>query len=536
MSCASSASSRSSTTASSSLDRDNEPVLTQWDAWGNRVDRIEVSPLWREAQVIAARHGMVAAGYEPTYGAHARTHQFAIAHVLGPSLDVYSCPLAMTDGAARTLLDSGNRDAHRSLRAAADVAAIRREMWTSGQWMTERTGGSDVSRTETIAQARRRRVWRLYGTKWFTSATTGQMALTLARPEGNADGGRGLALFSSSCATTTARCDGIFVNRLKDKLGTRKVPTAELTLDGAPATLVGRPRAAFAQITPMLAITRTWNAVSVGVGDASRARARDATTRGAASRSARCSSTSRCTPTRSRCSRPSTPARSVSRSAAPQLLGAREHGGSEADELLARSLVPIAKLTTAKQAVAVTSRGDRGVRRRGLRRGHRAAADPRATRRCCRSGKARPTCCRSTRCARSARAARSRRSRVRSSVLRGCDRREPGGAARGGARGDAHASAWIAEAMTQAGSPRGRRAPVRADARPRVRARAALRARAVVPRSRPWAAGGRGGAAIRAQRCRSGRRRSARRHQAVSVVPWRSSRWTVAMSSRGSNE
>src|SRR5437868_6957958 len=90
-------------------DRTNEPVLTQWDAWGNRIDRIEVSPLWQEAQVLAARHGMVAAGYESRLGPFARTHQFAIIHVLGPSLDVYSCPLAMTDGAARTLLGSGNK-------------------------------------------------------------------------------------------------------------------------------------------------------------------------------------------------------------------------------------------------------------------------------------------------------------------------------------------------------------------------------------------------------------------------------------------
>src|SRR6187455_1365594 len=49
-------------------DRENEPVLTQWDAWGNRVDRIDVSPLWVEAQALAARHGMVAAGYESRLG------------------------------------------------------------------------------------------------------------------------------------------------------------------------------------------------------------------------------------------------------------------------------------------------------------------------------------------------------------------------------------------------------------------------------------------------------------------------------------
>jgi len=65
-------------------DRLNEPVLTQWDAWGNRIDHIEVSPLWREAEGLAAKHGMVAAGYESKLGAKARTHQFAVVHVLNP--------------------------------------------------------------------------------------------------------------------------------------------------------------------------------------------------------------------------------------------------------------------------------------------------------------------------------------------------------------------------------------------------------------------------------------------------------------------
>ena len=45
-------------------DRENEPRLTQWDAWGNRIDRIEVTPLWRKAERIAAEHGLVATAYE----------------------------------------------------------------------------------------------------------------------------------------------------------------------------------------------------------------------------------------------------------------------------------------------------------------------------------------------------------------------------------------------------------------------------------------------------------------------------------------
>jgi acyl-CoA dehydrogenase len=336
-------------------DRLNDPILTQWDAWGHRIDRIDVSPLWVEAQVLAAKHGMVAAGYEKAHGAHARTHQFAIVHVLGPSLDVYSCPLAMTDGAARTLLGSGNQaliDKYVPFLTSRDPQT----MWTSGQWMTERTGGSDVSQSETIAK-RDGDQWRLYGTKWFTSATTSQMALTLARPEGNPDGSRGLAMFLVELRDEHGRLRDIQVNRLKDKLGTRKVPTAELTLAGTPAMLVGAPSDGVRQITPMLSVTRTWNAVSAVSGmrralalasDYARRRkvfgallvdkplhadtiaGLEAEYAGAFCLAFR----------------------------AVSLLGALENGGpnaSDQDERLARALVPIAKLTTGKQAVAIAS-------------------------------------------------------------------------------------------------------------------------------------------------------------------------------------
>ena len=49
-------------------DRLNEPTLTQWDAWGNRIDKIELTPLWRLAERIAAEHGVVATAYEQKHG------------------------------------------------------------------------------------------------------------------------------------------------------------------------------------------------------------------------------------------------------------------------------------------------------------------------------------------------------------------------------------------------------------------------------------------------------------------------------------
>lgn len=242
-------------------DLHNEPRLVQWDAWGNRVDRIELTPLWQRAERIAAEHGVVAAAYERAHGRFSRIHQFALAYLFTPSTDIYSCPLAMTDGAARALLESGNRElVDRAVPhlTSRDPAAF----WTSGQWMTETTGGSDVGRTETVARRGEDGAWRLHGRKWFTSAATSQMALTLARPEGNPDGGRGLALFYLETRGADGRMNGIRIDRLKDKLGTRKLPTAELTLDGAIAIPVRGLEGGVRGIAPMLNVTRTWNAVS----------------------------------------------------------------------------------------------------------------------------------------------------------------------------------------------------------------------------------------------------------------------------------
>src|SRR5215216_3699153 len=243
-------------------DRLNEPVLTQWDAWGNRIDRIELTPLWRVAERIAAEHGVVATAYEQKHGSLSRVHQCALAYLFTPSTDIYSCPLAMTDGAARTILNSGNQ----ALIDRAVSHLITRDpeqFWTAGQWMTEITGRSDVGLSETVAkQEPGSNTFRLYGRKWFTSAIASQMALTLARPEGNPPGGRGLALFYLETRDEQGRPRNIQINRLKDKLGTRKVPTAELTLDGTPAELVKGPTDGVRNIAPLLNITRLWNGIS----------------------------------------------------------------------------------------------------------------------------------------------------------------------------------------------------------------------------------------------------------------------------------
>ncbi len=238
----------------------HEPHHTPFDAWGNRIDNVEVSPFWKYAERLAAEKGIVAASYNSPYGELARVHQFALAYLFHPSTDVFTCPLAMTDGAARTLLRSGNKTLID--RAVPHLTSRNAdEFWTSGQWMTESTGGSDVGLTETIAEQDENGAWRLYGRKWFTSAVTAQMALTLARPTGNSAGGDGLALFYVELRNDAGQLQNITVQRLKEKLGTKKLPTAELILDGTPAHLVYDTHNGVRNIVPMLHITRTWNSI-----------------------------------------------------------------------------------------------------------------------------------------------------------------------------------------------------------------------------------------------------------------------------------
>ncbi|MBE3046060.1 hypothetical protein IMZ48_26670, partial [Candidatus Bathyarchaeota archaeon] len=68
------------------------------------------------------------------------------------------CPSAMHDGATRLLqlqladpsLDRQRRNVFQNALAHL-LSRDPAHAWTSGQWMTERSGGSDVSLTETLA-------------------------------------------------------------------------------------------------------------------------------------------------------------------------------------------------------------------------------------------------------------------------------------------------------------------------------------------------------------------------------------------------
>ncbi|MBI2825492.1 MAG: acyl-CoA dehydrogenase family protein [Planctomycetia bacterium] len=336
----------------------NEPRLVQFDPWGRRIDRIETSRGWRELDRVSAQEGLVAIGYERKYGPLSRLYQFAKLYLFNASSATYSCPLAMTDGAARLLEVMGDAELKQHALSRLTSRDPQR-FWTSGQWMTERTGGSDVGRTQTVARHESGPWYRLYGTKWFTSATTAQMSMTLARIEDTAGastaGSRGLSLFYLETRDAAGDLNNIVIHRLKDKLGTRSLPTAELSMVGTRAKLVGAPGDGVRNITTLVNVTRLYNAI------------------GAAATLRRCIALARDYASRREAfgrKLIDLPLHAATLAdleiefqaglqlalRAVELLGREECGAASADEsAVLRLLTPLAKLYTARQAVAAAS-------------------------------------------------------------------------------------------------------------------------------------------------------------------------------------
>ncbi|VDM46905.1 unnamed protein product [Toxocara canis] len=264
----------------------NPPKLEQLDAWGNRLDRLIVAEAWNRLKRICAEEGLYnsvkryltekkacvsALAYDESRDAvWRRVHQIAKLYLFSPSAGLVTCPAAMTDGAAKTIKELNLAKLNKEFEEAYRRLTSRKgsEAWTSGQWMTEKRGGSDVNGgCDTYAVHHTGNQYKLYGHKWFSSAVDADVALTLARivrrNSDSAEGSGGLTLFYVRLReVSTGKLNGIEMVRLKNKLGTKQLPTAELILDATNAFQISEEGRGVAAISNMLNITRIHNAVA----------------------------------------------------------------------------------------------------------------------------------------------------------------------------------------------------------------------------------------------------------------------------------
>jgi alkylation response protein AidB-like acyl-CoA dehydrogenase len=153
----------------------------------------------------------------------------------------------------------------------------RENNWISAQWMTERPGGSDVRNSETVAvysppttkTGRFGNIeegdYLLSGFKFFCSATDCNIVLLLAKTQSGE-----LSLFVAPTTVMTTDdhgnqkkvSNGIRIHRLKTKMGTKELPTAETELKNVRAHLIGPKDRGIATIALLLNVTRSHNFIT----------------------------------------------------------------------------------------------------------------------------------------------------------------------------------------------------------------------------------------------------------------------------------
>ncbi|KAF9344859.1 hypothetical protein BGX26_003819 [Mortierella sp. AD094] len=247
---------------------EDQPRLRQYDSWCRRVDELLVTEAWTKQKEIAAREGVVAIAYERKYGQYSRIYQMAKLMLWTSGAGLYSCPIAMTDGCARVIEVNGTQEMKDQVYSRL-TSRDPKQFITSGQWMTERPGGSDVGRTETQAVwNEENQSWSISGFKWFSSATDADVTMLLARTHDTTaaaagsspmrDGSKGLSLYLARVRDDDGKLNGVRIHRLKDKVGTKALPTAELELDGMVAQQVGDTYKGVKNISALLNITRVY--------------------------------------------------------------------------------------------------------------------------------------------------------------------------------------------------------------------------------------------------------------------------------------
>jgi alkylation response protein AidB-like acyl-CoA dehydrogenase len=221
----------------------NGPVLHPRDRFGRDEDWIEYHPSYREMEQIAFGD----------FQFHAMSHRAGVLGLDAPMHPVAKyafqylfvqgefgimCPISVTDTSIYLIRKYASQELEDYLlprMLSGDLAG----MWKGTQFMTEKAGGSDIGRVETVARNEAGR-WRLYGEKWFCSHADADVALLLARPEGAPAGTRGLALFALPRRLEDGARNSYRIVRLKDKLGTRSMASGEIRLEGAVAYPLGR--------------------------------------------------------------------------------------------------------------------------------------------------------------------------------------------------------------------------------------------------------------------------------------------------------
>jgi len=236
----------------------NHPRLQRYDGIGERIEEIEFHPNHDSVGRLIWQSHMLAMQEKPGN----TVYQMALFYLLSHDGEAGQlCSLTCTSGLIRALQHAADDNVREKFLPPL-LDPNYETMQHGAQFLTEVQGGSDVGANAVTASDNGDGTWLLNGEKWFCSNINADQFLVMARPEGAQDGTKGLGAFLVPRKLDDGATNGFYIRRLKDKLGTRTLASAELDFRDAVAYPIGAVDEGFKNVVELVLNTsRLMNAV-----------------------------------------------------------------------------------------------------------------------------------------------------------------------------------------------------------------------------------------------------------------------------------
>lgn len=237
---------------------ENLPRLERYSGLGVRTEEIVFHPSYHQIGQLIWSTGVLSRYGEPGN----ETAQLALLYLFTQHGEFgHACPLACTAGLIKVLMAAGS-EAQKSAWLPGLLATRYEDRIHASQFLTEVQGGSDVGANAVVAKPNGDGSFAIHGEKWFCSVADAQVFLMTARPEGAPEGTRGLGAFLVPRTLKSGEVNEFYIRRLKRKLGTRAMASAELDFRGAYAEPIGPLDRGFKNVVErVLDTSRVFNAV-----------------------------------------------------------------------------------------------------------------------------------------------------------------------------------------------------------------------------------------------------------------------------------
>jgi putative acyl-CoA dehydrogenase len=237
---------------------EHRPELKAFDAKGFRRDVIEFHPAYHQLMAESIAAGLAASTWREDAtpaSAPAQVTRAARFYMAAQIETGHLCPVTMTHAAVAALAIERELVAKLMPKIMSRRYDSRFCPWwdksgiTLGMGMTERQGGTDV-RTNTTRAEPASEGYAITGHKWFMSAPMCDAFLVLAQAPG------GLTCFLMPRFRPDGSVNGLYFQRLKDKLGNRSNASSEVEFTDAFAWRVGEEGRGVRTIINMVQLTR----------------------------------------------------------------------------------------------------------------------------------------------------------------------------------------------------------------------------------------------------------------------------------------